>query len=52
MEGAGNSFGDNVEHVWAFLRKYAHILKRQAAALRQDGITDLVGTAYAQYSEK
>lgn len=43
MLGAGNSFGDTIEHLWAVLRKHAHILKRMALATREDHISDLVG---------
>lgn len=46
MLGAGNSFGDNIEHLWAQLRKYAHILKREAPGTRQDHIADLVQLLY------
>ena len=42
MPGAGNSFGDNVEHIWAHLRKFAHILKRMGVAAREDHTTELV----------
>ena len=42
MEGSGQSFGDNIEHLWANTRKHAHLLKRQTAAARQDHLVDLV----------
>lgn len=41
-EGTGNSFGDNVEHLWADLRKHGHLTKRMTKAGRQDKVTVLV----------
>ena len=38
----GLTFGDNIEHLWAFLRKFAHLLKYMSDAARQDFLTDLV----------
>lgn len=40
--GAGWSFGDNIEHLWAYLRRYAYMLKRMSAAGRQDLLNELV----------
>ena len=46
----GLTYGDNIEHLWAFLRKFAHLLKYQSEASRQDFLTSLVsllGLIYA-----
>lgn len=43
--GSGRSFGDNVEHLWAFLRPYAYILKRMGLPAREDCINQLVRAA-------
>jgi hypothetical protein len=46
LEGAGCSFGDNIEHLWVDLRKQAHLMKRMTKPARQDRLTYLVCTAY------
>ena len=40
--GAGLAFGDNIEHVWAELRPYAHIMVRMSHAARLDFLAVLV----------
>ena len=41
-ENTGLSCGDNIEHLWASLRKFAHLSKYMSAAARQDFLTSLV----------
>jgi Kyakuja-Dileera-Zisupton transposase len=36
LEGSGCSFGDNIEHLWADVRPWAYIMKRQTPAARRD----------------
>ena len=38
----GLTFGDNIEHLWAAIRKHAHLLKYMSSASRQDFVTVLV----------
>lgn len=40
---SGLTFGDNIENLWAPLRKQAHLLKYMSKAGRQDHLTTLVG---------
>ena len=42
VEGTGLTFGDNIEHLWAWLRKHAHLMKYMAPANRQDYLVVLV----------
>lgn len=39
---SGLTFGDNIEHLWAGIRKHAHLLKYMSSASRQDFVTALV----------
>ena len=45
--GSGLSFGDNIEHVWAFVRPYALIMARMGHAARLDFLTVLVRLLWA-----
>lgn len=42
VENTGLTFGDNIEHLWAWLRKHGHLLKYMGPANRQDFLTSLV----------
>ena len=42
QEGVGNSFGDNIEHLWGDLRGHGHLIKRMTQGARQDKLTLLV----------
>lgn len=42
QEGMGLTFGDNIEHVWAWLRAFGPTLKYASPAGRKDAIQDLV----------
>ena len=39
---SGLTFGDNIQHLWAGVRKHAHLLKYMSSAHRQDFVTTLV----------
>ena len=45
-ENTGLSYGDNIEHLWASLRKFAHLSKYMSAAARQDFLTSLVSVVH------
>lgn len=40
--GMGYTFGDNIEHLWAFLRRWAGLLRYMSSAARNDHINSLV----------
>lgn len=42
VENTGLTYGDNIEHLWAWLRKHAHLMKYMAPATRQDFLVVLV----------
>ena len=42
VEHTGLTFGDNIEHLWAWLRKHAHLMKYMAPATRQNFLVALV----------
>ena len=47
---SGLTFGDNIEHLWAPLRKQSHLLKYMSKARRQDHLTTLVSHV-ARYNQ-
>ncbi len=42
MPNTGLTFGDNIEHLWASLRKFSHLSKYMSDAARQDFLCSLV----------
>lgn len=42
VENTGLTYGDNIEHLWAWLRKQAHLMKYMAPATRQDFLVVLM----------
>jgi hypothetical protein len=44
MPNTGLTFGDNIEHLWASLRKFSHLSKYMSDAARQDFLCTLVRT--------
>lgn len=41
VEHTGLTFGDNIEHLWAWLHKHAHLMKYMAPATRQNFLVAL-----------
>ena len=39
---SGLTFGDNIQHLWASVRKHGHLLKYMSSANRQDFVTMIV----------
>ena len=42
VEHTGLTYGGNIEHLWAWLRKHAHLMKYMAPATRQKFLVALV----------